>query len=323
MLRFLTSRLAAPGSWRSKLTFPDPEHLAQLAGALAERSADSTDLSREFSAYVSSIRIVGHISKLTRPNRLCQMNQALCQQLRALTPADVTLLDLGGSDGVTTLELVEHLEAELGVEVRAWMLDLYVRLLRYARGGVVEYRMADGAPIMLRVGPVGLQLSSLASTRDPVSRILGRLYLGRARFRQSMPLDGSISLINPHVTRDRRIAVTEWNALERNSELIDRATVARASNILNRVYFSDDQILCAAGHLHAYLHEGGLLVISRNRSEQCEELEAGSIWRKEGDRFLPLENVGGGSEVADLIENFRADSTSARAAQQGLGIESA
>jgi hypothetical protein len=188
------------------------------------------------------------------------------------------------------------------------MIDLYVRLLRYARAGVVEYRMADGAPIMVRVGPFGLQLSSLNSTRNPLSRVLGRFYLGRARFRKSMRLSASYSLVNPRVTADRGITVAEWSVLERKPDLVNRVGVARASNVLNRAYFSPDQILAAAGHLHAYLVDGGLLAVSRNKAE-AQEVETGSIWQKEGDRFRLLDDFGGGSEVAELINAFQAPST--------------
>lgn len=306
MLRILTSRAAQPGTLRAKFTFPDPEHMAQLAQVIGQRGSVSPELSREFSTYVSSIRIVGHISKLTAPDRLRETNRVLCQHLRSLGPERVRLVDIGGSDGVTTLDLVQKLRDEMQVDVQASMLDLYVRLLRFARGGVVEYRMIDGSPIMVRLGRLGLQLSSVGSTRDPISRLLGTFYLGRRKFRAGMHEDGAISLVNPRVVADRDITVSEWNALERKGELVGKATAVRASNILNRSYFSDEQVLQMAGHLHAYLSDRGLLIVSRNRAQGGGETEEGSIWRKEDDRFRHLEDFGGGSEVTELINEFRA-----------------
>jgi len=308
VLRWLSSKLAAPNSLRSRLTFPDPERLGTLSDQLARQTTDDGGaLKREFSAFVSSIRI-GPFWKLTYPDRLGETNRVLCARLRELAPDKVDLLDLGGSDGITTQDLVEHLRAALNVKVNACMVDLYCYLLRFARAGVVEYRMTDGSPVMVRVGPLAIQLSSVSRTRNPISRTLGKFYLGRKNFRESMPQTASFSLVNPRVTADAGIEVLEWSALARKPELVNRLNVCRASNILNRDYFSADQMRCAAGHLHAYLVEGGLLIVSRNRLT-THEVEEGAIWRKEGDRFQLLEEFGGGSEAGEVINAFRASAT--------------
>jgi len=92
----------------------------------------------------------------------------------------------------------------------------------------------------------------------------------------------TISLIHPRVSAEPGITVLEWSACNRNPILVGRVDLARASNILKPLLlFSPAQIETAVSHLHAYLREGGLLIVSRQPPHRGEtEIEHGSIWRK-------------------------------------------
>jgi hypothetical protein len=302
-----------PATWRRFIRHPDPDCLIDLTERFrqvsSQPSGDRHGLSREFSQVVSSIR-VGRTHKLTRPNRLQAPTAALCDRLSLSTNGGaLEFLDVGASDGITTLEAVRMLEQRLNAPVRACLIDPFIRLIRYRSGSIVEYRTPDQSPVMVRIGAIGLQLSSLDTSRDVLSRVLGQWYLSRASARDAMQVDATISLVNPLVAADPSVSVLEWDVLRHNPALVARFHAVRASNVLNHSYFSASQIDTALSHLHAYLVEGGLLLISRSRVAGEGEIDHGSIWRKAADRLVHQHSFGDGSEIAALVNQFRVGAT--------------
>lgn len=305
MIRLLYPGPVPTNSWMRFLRHPDPDSLVELAARFGEgRYGDAAQLSRDFSEVVSSIR-VGRVHKRTRPNRLEGPTAALSDRLLRTPGRLLEFLDVGASDGITTLEAVHMFEMRLERPARACLLDPFIRLLRYRVGSTVEYRTSDQSPVMVRVGPFGLQLSSLDTTHDPVSRALGRWYLGRTEARDSMKVNATISLVNPLVAAHPRVSVLEWDILHRNPALVSRFHAVRASNVLNPSYFSSAQISQALAHLHAYMMEGGLLLVSRSLDSGSGEVDHGSIWRKEDGRFLHEHTFGRGAEFANLVDQYR------------------
>src|SRR5262245_38310924 len=128
-----------PVSNDSRLPFlrhPDPDCLTALAEQFVKASPDeAARLSRAFSEVVSSIR-VGRTHKLTRPNRLEIPTAALCDRVPAAPGKLFEFLDVGASDGITTLEAVRTFEARLARPIRACLIDPFIRLLRYVDGAM-------------------------------------------------------------------------------------------------------------------------------------------------------------------------------------------
>lgn len=299
MIRLLTRRDWAAGSFMSRLTHPHPEQLAELAGA-----GGAGGRVAKFSRVVSSIRI-GSIHKLTSPDRLGEANQVLARRLAEQSVEAVQFLDVGGSDGITTLDAVKQLESELGIAVTATLADRYTRLIHFAKGAFHEYRMPDGSPVMVRLGPIGLQLSSVETTNDPLSRLLGRWYLGRVGARAAMQERETMSLLNPVVAADDAVSLVEWNALEPREQWSGAFNAVRAANILNESYFTREEIETIVGHIHGYLVKDGLLLVTRNHIEDGGEAERGSLWRRTDTGFTRLDDFGGGSAVRHMVDELR------------------
>ena len=145
MIRSLHPGPVPRDSWRRFVCHPDPDCLVGLAASFSEAGpADAARLSRDFSEVVSSIRI-GRTHKLTRPNRLAGPTGALCDRLQSPARDTLQFLDVGASDGITTLEAVRMLEARLERPVHACLIDPFVRLVRYRSGSTVEY--PDARPV--------------------------------------------------------------------------------------------------------------------------------------------------------------------------------
>lgn len=304
MLRRLYPGPVPDASWRHHFRRPDPDCLIGLAARFARGADDRQTLSLEFSQVVSSIR-VGRTHKLTRPNRLDVSTRALCERLSCAKGELLEFLDVGASDGITTLEAARMFERQWHVTVRGCLIDPFIRLIRYRAGSIVEYRTPDQSPVMVCLGSISLELSSLDTSRDVLSRGLGYWYLSRTAFRQAMPVDTTVSLVNPLVAADPTLSVIEWDVLRHNPALADRFRVVRASNVLNLSYFSPSQVETALSHLHAYLRQGGLMLISRSHLSGDGEVDHGAIWRKHADRFIQEHSIGSGAEIAELVNQYR------------------
>ena len=147
---------ALPCDSLQRLCYPSIDRVLQLVAREPDHKHDDlTKSGDEFSAIMRHIRI-GTVWKCTNRNRLEVADQALCAQLRKEHLKNLRFLDVGGSDGVTTLDLVNHLEKDFGIEVEAFLADRYLVLLRLQRRGIVEYVATDGEPVLVRVGPLGL-----------------------------------------------------------------------------------------------------------------------------------------------------------------------
>jgi hypothetical protein len=282
----------------------DPDVLLSIAQEESQLSC-AEEFCDRFSAILHDLRM-GGAWKRTNRGRLKRTEEMLCDHLRPeLCPGQgLDFLDIGASDGITTLDAIRTLRRAFGHEVHAFLADRNIWLLRYRRGPVVEYRASDGEPIMARIGPLGVRLARLRYDARPNGDPLARLYLQLKRFRASMQLDTRISLVNPAARSDPGITIMELDCLVYDASLKDSVSAIRASNVLNLGYFSPAQIWLAVGHLYAYMREGGCLVISRNDDQPAGEVENGSVWLKDSGRFRWLQDFGTGSETRFVVDSW-------------------
>lgn len=308
MLKVLTSR-NLPSVLRA-VTWPDPEHLCRLS-ELYRNSQNADAIRQDFSRVVSSIR-VGGTWKLTSSDRLPEANRCLTEHVNFQPGTNVSVLDVGGSDGITTLELVQALKGHLNVDVNATLVDLYISLRRYDSRLLKEYRATNGSPVMVRCGRLGLKLDDIDQA-NPLRRILARWYLGRS-FRSSMNAAQEISLVHPIAKACDSIRVMEGSVLDQALQPPNSSEIVRACNLLNRKYFSRDEMKSAIGNFYSFLKPDGYLLISRNQSQGGGIVECGSLWRKDVSTagFQRIADFGNGCEIAELVDEFRGEAAGTR-----------
>jgi len=282
----------------------DPDLLLKIIETAEPDQEYKNDLSQLFSQVLHDVRM-GGAWKRTGPRRLARTEQMFLKHLAPAHRHNVTLLDLGASDGITTLELLHAFRVAGYGEVRAHATDLNLWLYRFRLGPLVEYRAGDGEPIMVRLGPLGLRLAKHRREIDE-SDVFSAWYLRSKSFRDAMRMDTRITLVNPLVRSEPSIIVSELNCLERNDIFVNKFAAARASNVLNLGYFGPAQIASAIAHLHAYLYQDGCLVVSRNVDTPVGEVEDGSVWLKRVNRFEHVTDFGSGSEVKAIVDNWSA-----------------
>lgn len=308
MFRFIDRQTSDKPALR-RHCLADPDVLLEIAHRAADQhGAENTELSRLFSYVLHDVRMNG-VWKRTNAGRLPETEKALGRYIAPRYRNDAVILDLGASDGTTTVDLVHALGKAWGREVKAFLTDLNLSLYRHRVGPLVEYRSSNGEPILGRVGCVGLRLAR-GNERESEIPLLARLYLALARpLRRSMRPDVRISLVNPTAACNPAIFVKELNCLERHEELVAKFTAVRASNVLNLSYFSPSVISEVIGHLHAYLLDDGCLVVSRNVGDPEREVENGSVWLKRLDRMEWVSDFGNGSDVRQIVDSWRQRSS--------------
>jgi hypothetical protein len=302
-------QLVVPGAlpkWsmlRSRcLTDPDSllgiEQKARLGSSVEE-------LSERFSLVLHDLRM-GGTWKRTNRGRLKRTEEMLCRHTLPELRREFTLLDVGASDGTTTVEAVRALRRAFDADIGAILADRDICLFRYRRGAIVEYRAMDGEPIMVRMGPFGIRLARHRRDAQSASNAFRWGYLQLSRFRNLMQPDARISLVNPVSRNEPGITVLQLDCLVRNESLAGCISAIRASNVLNPGYFNPPQIKEAVGHFFGYLKEGGCLVVSRNADLAEGEAENGSVWRKEDRLFRWIDDFGSGSEIRSVIDGWSA-----------------
>ena len=285
------------GGWKQRVLYTNPELLNNLQADY--RDHESAESAKKFTSIVSNIR-VGGTYKLTGWDRLAETNAMIARNCSDFK--QIKLLDVGASDGVVTAQLVDFLVDDLDVKVNALMFDLYTRLLRFGPAWFSEYRAEGNAPLLFRFGPFIAKIDKHQSNSRMRDILVNLYHVCRGVLTAWLPKSQTISLVNPLVQTDPQIKFETQSVLEKREDWVGKFNLVRASNILNRAYFSEDQLRTAIENLFSYLETGGLLVISRNHEESPGAPDHGSVWKKMDQNSLDLiDNNRDGSYIRELV----------------------
>lgn len=242
--------------------------------------------------------------KRTGHGRLDRVNDGLIDAFSRAGAQVSTVLDIGISSGVTTIELADALRAA-GHDVQvtgtdrsliAHMVELsrFVRVLAEPNGHVLQYDLCG-----LAIKPWRRRLDYV-NGMVAVRAVLHRLLDARVRARLAVDEGKALPLVTPRLRLGRDIDLLENDITRTCPALIGRFDLVRAANILNRHYFREEQLLRAAANVRNYLHGPGawLLLVRTNEGDSHD----GSLLRMEPDGRLKLiRRYGAGSEVESLF----------------------
>ena len=287
------------------------DRLAELTALSKDTAPENEDaLEDQFTGILQDISF-NDVWKKTFDGRLPKTENAiLCHLAAESTPANsdpegLNVLDMGASDGITSHNLLNTIRNAGRPNVSITILDFFTVVKRYGKSIVREYRTSGGNPVLLRIGRLGLRLPVTEHDWSFVANWLARWYVGRKDFREAMEEDLTISLISPRVDHDPAVKIVEMDCTEFNEDMVGKFDVIRASNIISPRYgFCGQRLQNVLHHIHAYLRVGGCLVVSRN--ESFTEIERGSSWKCTPEGFAHVSDFGGGSEIADEVDNFVA-----------------
>jgi hypothetical protein len=259
-----------------RICFPDPALLLR---------ADAIQTAEAFSELVSLVLVHGTY-KTTRPGRHPQSDRLLLEALRGARPV---VLDVGASDGSTSLDLL----AALAGEFRAYYVtDKAPGIRAFATPRGTFFYGAQGECILVATARFVLYPTAAGpGWRGALRRLHGAI----------PPFDPAyqeVPLIQPRLReiagRDPRVVIRAYDVFEPWDG--PPVTAVKAANLLNRSYFSDVLIRQALGNLWRALEPDGLLLVIDNRA-----LEQASLFRRAQQGFVPAGNVRGGTDIRDLV----------------------
>jgi hypothetical protein len=233
-----------------------------------------------------SILHVGQTIKITGSRRHAAADALLTDHLDL---DGAVVVDLGASDGSTSVELVAALPG-----VRSYVIaDLYLELGAVEVGRRVVLLDPEGRCVLvagsrLVAWPALSRLVRWAcaplvarARRRPVQRVL---LLG--------PQARELLRTDPRVTTRVHDVFVPWPA--------PAPDVIKVANVLRRLYFDDEAIVRALHALHAGLDEGGHLLVVDNPRVPGVDLRAG-LYRRSGAWFEPVATTEHPPEIADLL----------------------
>ncbi len=206
-----------------------------------------------------------------------------------------TILDIGASDGGTSVDLIEllgesfaryfitdrHLSVDV-VEIKqcALFFDRADQCILIAGRGYVAY--PGGNPIVARLFRPMIDKARRSSNRR------------------------SIQLLHPAVRRlvaeDDRVTVCEHDVFQPWEG--PTPDVVKVANLLNRDYFSDDQLMDALRHLMHTVADGGHLFIIDSPADPLDTTARTGLYRRTGESLVAVTTGFRPPAVADLVQRL-------------------
>ncbi len=236
---------------------------------------------------------VGNTIKITGTNRHPKADALL---VKHAADANLAVLDIGASDGSTSLDLIDRLPNFAHYTIA----DRYLHLDVTHVGSYDVFFGPDGDATLI----VGRRVLAWPGNSRLVRTIFRRV-LSRAA--SSTNPQHRVLLLNPDVravmARDPRVVYRMHDIFEPWPD--EPPTVIKVANVLRRLYFSDEQIAAALAVLLTDLPDGGhLLIVDNPRisgiAERC------GLYCRDGDRFTLVEQSDDPPEISDLILAARA-----------------
>jgi chemotaxis methyl-accepting protein methylase len=242
--------------------------------------------------------------KRTHGSRFAEIDAAISPLISRQAAKLRSVLDVGASSGITTAELADFLQAK-GVVARITATDLYILahivdvapglcVLAGPDGWILQYDLFGRA---IRPWIRLLDYVTLAFLPRLLARIIFRPIV-RARIKRGE--SRRVQLVSPSLSGRNDVELIEDDILKPAPVFAGRFDLVRAANVLNRAYFSRQELTSALNNIKSYLRgPGALLLLTRTHSVTGN---AGTLFElDENLQFRVVMRIGGGSEIEDLV----------------------
>ena len=271
---------------------------APTIATLFDRRSDPID--RQLDAFYAHVRLPNGTFKTTTSNRQNDVNTWLIEQLRhhdLVRPA-MRFLDVAVSSGVGTVEMDKAFR-NAGMNVQTFGSDLTLTAQRQRLGPIHVLRDSTDPSHLYQV-----DIGPLAFPNTPPSRLGGSIHTATRILMRSpvkfLATTRSIRLLPPAV-RDSGVRFATGDLFgdvyQTDDPSIKPFHGIRASNILNRSYFNDDQLRKAFDNLHGNLIDNGWLLVNRTDGQ----VNRATLLQRHKSQWRVLDHFGGGNEAARLL----------------------
>lgn len=270
---------AAAQGLLGRFSWPDPT-------VVLDEAADPAAFRTAMNAFY-----LGGTIKITGTNR----HPAADELLLRLDLSTAVILDLGASDGSTSLDLITRLPA-----FRSFVIsDRHLHVRSVQVGTRTVFTDPSGHPVLI----VGPRAVAWPGQSPAIARLYHRTLLQAQREAYSNSRD--VLLLNPAV---RRLIRTDPRVTYRAHDLFQPWTgeppdVIKIANVLRRLYFTDSAITQALTVVLGDLREGGHLLLVDN--PRAKVPARAGLYRRDHDHFTLAAQTTDPPEVADLINTIR------------------
>lgn len=244
-----------------------------------------------YSEIIANLRYGDSTGKDTKSDRFADLDSIL----DLLPDEGLRIHDIGCSSGVTSLDLKRSLD----VKDKKFLLTISDRFLEvFYIGRTVKYIYdCDSKLRQIYLGRILCDSELLRLFF--ISRFLFKFISLFVRKPQQADLIEKISLVDPMI--QNCIDLDEVKAKYYDIFNRDDASAynfIRCMNLLNRSYFSDEQISSGVSNLIEALEDKGFLQIGRTDVDGVNRV---SVYQKGTNGLVPIQLVNGGSEIQDLV----------------------
>lgn len=234
--------------------------------------------------------------KTTASGRLVAIDQILLPRLPRHRP--VSLMDVGLSSGVTTVDWIRQLDAS-HIHFQLTGVDLVLRgkLHTFPLGMEVLVDSA-GFALQLAMGDRGICRPS-----RPVNalraRILESLFRVAERLVTTRAGGSDIVLATRELVADSRVELVERDIASENPEWVEGFDVVRVANVLNLAYFPAPVLREMARLVWRYVRIGGQLICVR--TDDSGTHHATCFSKGERGEIIIVARLGDGADVEPLL----------------------
>lgn len=256
------------------------------------RSESDTDMRAWFSKHVSGLTS-GVTWKSTTSNRHKLADKIFFDMCRGLRPV---IIDVGVSDGVTSLELIEKLAGNFD---KFFVTDKTFELSYVKDEGRLYFYNEEGKCTIMSSKKLVIYADTMAWI--PFRWIANRILRGAPPC--VVPCAKKLRLMQPDLydmaRKDSRIIFREYDVFSTWPGPI--ADIIKVANLLNLDYFEETQIRKAIVNICKAVKEKGKVVVIDNRADGMECI---SIFKKSGGKLCLDRDVNGGCHTRDIILNI-------------------
>jgi len=224
----------------------------------------------------------------------------LIDVLDLLPDQDLLIHDVGCSSGVTSLDLMSALELknkkyELTISDRFLVLLIFGKRIKY---------LYDSDEILRQIYLGRILCDEKLSNVFFLSRLLFQILTPRRLRDLEIDEVDKVALVNQEVREyieSGDLIAKSYNIFMRDDD--NRYNFIRCMNLLNRSYFSDDQIVVGLKNLINALEHKGHLQIGRT---DIYGVNMVSVFQKNTDGLALVLQFNGGAEIEHLVEIMNA-----------------
>ncbi len=250
----------------------------------------------KFSEALTTFNFFG-VFKTTKAGRHRQTQLFIKSQL-PLIEQPVSLLDIGASDGSTSLDWITLMNGRLK---KYYVTDYNIKCT-YAQYKGYTYFFNDKNECFLA--------ASRKFVFYPVNAWLFDLLFKKPLAAVKLLPKHDLLFINRDLQQkqqqDSRIEIMQYNIFEPWAR--EKTDMVIVGNLLNQAYFTDSQLELGIRNCYDALHDNGLLIIIRNSlNENGSENEKSTIYKKDASAgtLIKIHAVNGGIEIDDLVLSLR------------------